>query len=136
MIRAVLLAALAATAACHDLPALGVCGNGIVEANLGEACDDGGASALCTPACELACATADAAPPGYEPVLLDLDARIKAADLIEDELILALPVVPVKPGTEAVEAQWSSAEAEDEEDVRPNPFAALSSLKASKPKQQ
>jgi uncharacterized protein len=75
-------------------------------------------------------------PPGYEPVLLDLDARMKPADLIEDELILAVPVVPVKPGTEAIDAQWSSAEAEDEEDVRPNPFAALSSLKASKPKQQ
>jgi hypothetical protein len=54
--RAVLLAGgLAALAACHDLPALGTCGNGIVEAAIGEACDDGGPNATCTASCELAC---------------------------------------------------------------------------------
>jgi uncharacterized protein len=69
-----------------------------------------------------------ALPPGYEPVLLPEDARLHPAELIEDELILAIPVVPVRPGTEAVEPEWP-AEEEEEEDERPNPFAALSALK-------
>jgi hypothetical protein len=55
--RARLLAVcgLLALAACHDLPALGTCGNGIAEHALGEACDDGGASATCNAKCELLC---------------------------------------------------------------------------------
>lgn len=73
-------------------------------------------------------------PPGYEPVLLNDDARLNPAELIEDELILAIPVVPVKPGTEAVEAQWAAA-ADDIDDERPNPFAALSALKSGGSKQ-
>lgn len=76
-------------------------------------------------------------PPGYEPVLLAEDARISPAGLIEDELILAVPVVPVKPGTEAVQAQWAAPVDEEEaQDERPNPFAALSALKTGNPKQQ
>jgi uncharacterized protein len=70
-------------------------------------------------------------PPGYEPVLLPEDARLNPAELIEDELILAIPVVPVKPGTEAIEAQWVETH-EEVEDERPNPFAALSALKPAK----
>ncbi len=54
--RRVLLAfCLAALAACHDLPDLGSCGNGIVEQATGEACDDRGESATCTIKCELKC---------------------------------------------------------------------------------
>jgi uncharacterized protein len=68
-------------------------------------------------------------PPGYEPVLVGEDGRLNAIELIEDELILAVPVVPVKPGTEAVEALWPAAPEETEEE-RPNPFAALSALKS------
>ena len=49
---------------------------------------------------------------------------------MEDELILAVPVVPVAPGTEAVERDWTAPE---EETQRASPFAALSSLK-DKPK--
>lgn len=73
-------------------------------------------------------------PPGYEPLLLAEDARLNPAELIEDELILAIPVVPVKPGTEAVEIEWTEAE-EEAEDERPNPFAALSALKTGTSKQ-
>ena len=43
-----------------------------------------------------------------------------------DELILAVPVVPVKPGTELPEQDWPEA-ASDE--VQANPFAALAGLK-------
>jgi uncharacterized protein len=76
-----------------------------------------------------------ALPPGYEPLLLAEDARLHPVELIEDELILAIPVVPVKPGTEAVEAHWE-ASAEDMQDERPNPFAALSALKTGNVKQK
>ncbi len=77
-----------------------------------------------------------ALPPGYEPVLLSEDGRLHPADLIEDELILAMPVVPVKPGTEAIEPQWSADEEEEAEHARPNPFATLSALKQGTTKQQ
>jgi len=50
------------------------------------------------------------------------------ADLIEDELILALPVVPINPDSEAIEAEWPADMVEIEEET-PNPFAALSALK-------
>jgi hypothetical protein len=67
---ALLVCGLAAMAACHDLPALGTCGNGIAEAANGEACDDGGPSATCTASCELAC-TASAGAASYIPVGTD-----------------------------------------------------------------
>lgn len=73
-------------------------------------------------------------PAEYEPVLLPEDGRLNPAELVEDELILAVPVVPVTPGTEAVDTQWSTDE-EAVADERPNPFAALSALKSSTPKQ-
>ena len=40
-------------AACHDLPDPGVCGNGVIEADQGEACDG---SEGCTATCEITCA--------------------------------------------------------------------------------
>jgi uncharacterized protein len=75
-------------------------------------------------------------PPGYEPVQMPEDGRLAPAELIEDELILAVPVVPVKPGSEAVEAHWAGTDPveEEAEEERPNPFAALSALKSGVPK--
>jgi len=70
-----------------------------------------------------------ALPPGYEPLLVPEDGELRTAELVEDELILAVPVVPVKPGGEAVERDWPATQVEQE---RANPFAALSALK-SKP---
>lgn len=67
-----------------------------------------------------------ALPPGYEPLLVPEDGQLRTAELVEDELILAVPVVPVKPGSEAVERDWPASEIEQE---RANPFAALSALK-------
>jgi uncharacterized protein len=67
-----------------------------------------------------------ALPEGYEPLLMPADGMLSPTDLVEDELILAIPVVPVKPGTEAMEADWPAPEADLE---RVNPFAALSALK-------
>ncbi|KQY51229.1 YceD family protein [Lysobacter sp. Root494] len=75
-----------------------------------------------------------ALPPGYEPLLVPDDGELRTIELVEDELILAVPVVPVKPGTEAVERDWPATQAEQDEFSKSsaNPFAALSALK-SKP---
>ena len=77
-----------------------------------------------------------ALPPEYEPLLVPDDGQLRTIDLVEDELILAVPVVPVKPGSEAVERDWPAPQSEQEhfaQDEKVNPFAALSALK-SKPK--
>jgi len=72
-----------------------------------------------------------ALPSNYEP-LLTVDGQIKLADVIEDELILGLPVVPLRPGFEAAPARvWSDAEEPQDEPQR-NPFAALKKLKVAK----
>lgn len=67
-----------------------------------------------------------ALPPEYEAMLVPEDGMLHPADLVEDELVLAIPVVPVAPGSEAVERDWSP---EQEEVARASPFAALASLK-------
>lgn len=67
-------------------------------------------------------------PEGYEPLLVDESGDLRPLDLVEDELILAIPVVPVMPGTEAVEREWADGAAAVEPE-RPNPFAALAQLK-------
>lgn len=67
-----------------------------------------------------------ALPPGYEPLLLPADARIVPAELVEDELILAVPVVPLSPGSDAMERDWPATA---DEVAASNPFAALATLK-------
>lgn len=67
-----------------------------------------------------------ALPPGYEPLLMPEDGMLRASELVEDELILQVPVVPVAPGSEAVEREWSATQAEQD---AVNPFSVLSSLK-------
>ena len=72
----------------------------------------------------------DALPEGYEALLVGENGLLRPAELVEDELILAVPVVPVAPGTDAVERDWAASE---EEVQRASPFAALGALK-DKPK--
>ncbi len=69
---------------------------------------------------------ADAAglPESWEPMELDADGRVRPSDLIEDELLLALPAVPKKPGMEDEPLHW---EARDPADL--GPFAALKGLR-------
>ena len=69
-------------------------------------------------------------PPGYEPLLLE-SAEFNPADVIEDELLLALPLIAVKPGLEESEASWSTGPDEAPEPERKNPFAVLDRLKKS-----
>ncbi len=67
-----------------------------------------------------------ALPPGYEPLLTETG-ELRLADVIEDELILALPVVPIKPGraTQESETVWSATPPEGQS----GPFAELARLK-------
>ena len=65
-------------------------------------------------------------PEGTEPLLLAGGAELHPAELIEDELILAMPVVPIDPEADELAAEWQPA-ADDPE--KPNPFAALAALK-------
>lgn len=67
-----------------------------------------------------------ALPEGYEAMQVPEDGMLRPAELVEDELILAIPVVPVKPGSEAVERDWP---VQADEELRANPFAALKDLK-------
>ena len=65
-------------------------------------------------------------PGGYEALAVGDDGVLRPADLVEDELILAVPLVPVAPGSEALERDWPVPA---EEESRANPFAALAALK-------
>ena len=67
-----------------------------------------------------------ALPPEYEPLLVPADDLLRPAELVEDELILALPVVPVSPDAEAVERDFAPTV---EETAQANPFAALAGWK-------
>jgi uncharacterized protein len=67
-----------------------------------------------------------ALPAGYEPLLV-AGGELNLAEVIEDELILALPVVPLKPGAPLEWIDRVSGAAPD--NARPNPFAALETLK-------
>lgn len=67
-----------------------------------------------------------ALPPGYEALLVPPDGLVQPVELVEDELILAVPVVPVAPGSEPMEREWAPA---GEEQQKASPFAALSALK-------
>lgn len=76
-----------------------------------------------------------ALPAGLEPLLLE-EGMLHPAQVIEDELLLALPPFPVKPGTEAEPKtwdgeRWTSAQPDDPE-RKDNPFAILRELKNKK----
>ncbi|MFZ2237646.1 MAG: DUF177 domain-containing protein, partial [Dokdonella sp.] len=64
--------------------------------------------------------------PEYEALLVGADGHLDLVDVIEDELILALPLVPTRPG-----GPLEHIELADDEMQSPqaNPFAALASLK-------
>ncbi len=74
-------------------------------------------------------------PPGYEALLVGDDDNVDPIAALEDELILAVPVVPLAPdgeGQGAERAPWAYSTGTVEPEVeapRPHPFAALSQLK-------
>jgi len=68
--------------------------------------------------------------PDAEPLLVEDDGKLVLADVVEDELLLALPLVPVNPDSELPE-EVTSQPADDEADggQTDNPFAVLRELK-------
>ncbi len=76
-------------------------------------------------------------PEGYEMLMLGADGTMHPQDLIEDELILAIPVIPMDPSSDPVDLTWPRAAehpvaAEMDEAPRKNPFAVLAGLKQIK----
>ncbi|MBE1161263.1 YceD family protein [Dyella acidiphila] len=70
-----------------------------------------------------------ALPGGVEPLLVAEDDKLNPIDVIEDELLLALPLVPVNPDSVLPE-DVTRPPAEVSVDERPdNPFAVLRELK-------
>ncbi len=73
---------------------------------------------------------AEALPEDYEPIEIDESGEIDLLAMMEDEIILALPVVPVHDSEhcEVSEADMVFGELPEEAE-KPNPFAVLASLK-------
>ncbi|MDR2872386.1 MAG: YceD family protein [Xanthomonadaceae bacterium] len=67
-----------------------------------------------------------ALPPGYEPLLTPRDGQLCLVDMVEDELLLALPVVPVAPATGPVQREWPPTQQERQ---TVSPFSVLTELK-------
>jgi uncharacterized protein len=65
-------------------------------------------------------------PAGYEPLLLE-NGTLQPAQVIEDELLLALPAFPVQPGSEAVAEEPTTEQ--DASSRADNPFAILRELR-------
>ena len=70
----------------------------------------------------------DALPEQMEPLLVPESGEMPAVDIIEDELILAVPVVPMNPDSELLPQEWH----EEEEEEKQNPFGVLAQLKDNK----
>jgi len=72
----------------------------------------------------------EALSPEYDP-LLSTDGRVALADLVEDELLLALPLAPRHADGACREIRKATAQSVPaaEEDGRKNPFADLAKLK-------
>ncbi|BDY04193.1 23S rRNA accumulation protein YceD [Ferrimonas sp. YFM] len=72
-------------------------------------------------------------PDAYEPVELDEHGEVRLHELVEDELLLMVPMMPMhdladcsRPETEVVVGDLPK----ESEDERPNPFAVLQKLKS------
>ena len=75
---------------------------------------------------------AAALPERCEPLLLE-HGTLQPRKVIEDELLLALPLVPVKPGSEILQGEWNTPGEEQPQDAdggeaATHPFADLRKL--------
>ncbi len=80
-------------------------------------------------------AEAERLPEEYDPVLIE-DSRFRLLDLVEDELLLAIPQTPRHVSEQCgikIEATDSVASDQDPEDEHATPFAALAGLQSEKP---
>jgi len=69
-----------------------------------------------------------ALPPGVEPVLVPEDGLMQPLDLVQDELILAVPVLPVAADSTPLDTVWITPEPDAPAQVE-HPFAVLAHLK-------
>ena len=68
-------------------------------------------------------------PPGYEALLVEEDGKLDPVATIEDELLLALPLVPVNPDYELPDDVTGPGEDDmPSQETSENPFAALRGL--------
>ncbi|MGF1613756.1 MAG: DUF177 domain-containing protein [Gammaproteobacteria bacterium] len=67
--------------------------------------------------------------PGYEPLVAQEDSPLPLAPIIEDELILALPIAPMHPKDQCPGADKADASGTSHFDTKDTPFAALNRLK-------
>ena len=65
---------------------------------------------------------------GYDPLLIE-DDRLVVRDLIEDELLLALPGFPQHGEAQCALPEYQAGTSEAAVDEKPSPFAALADLK-------
>lgn len=68
----------------------------------------------------------------YEPWIIEDAKQVDPAQMVEDELILALPIVPKHDYACLSDDVWQSGEEEIEADKPASPFAVLAALKAKK----
>ena len=68
----------------------------------------------------------------YEPWIIDDAKHVDPVHMVEDELILALPIVPKHENACLPEDVWQSGEQEKEADKPASPFAVLAALKDKK----
>ncbi len=68
---------------------------------------------------------------GYEPVVL-ARSELKLGDLVEDELLLALPMIPKHEREDCQPRLGGDKGHDDESPARENPFAVLAQLKEHK----
>jgi uncharacterized protein len=69
-------------------------------------------------------------PPGCEPLLVAGDGKLNLADVIEDEMLLALPLIPVNPDSTLPDDVTGSGQEDTPAAERTdNPFAVLRELK-------
>lgn len=69
----------------------------------------------------------DALTEDMEAVLIEGNGEVLPIQLIEDELLLAVPLVPINPDASELDPKWADEEAV--EDEKPHPFASLAALK-------
>lgn len=72
-----------------------------------------------------------ALPPGCEPLLVNEDGRLNPSEVIEDELLLALPLIPINPDSKLPDyvAEPEAEEFSNASERIDNPFAILRELK-------
>jgi len=70
-----------------------------------------------------------ALPPGCEPLLVEDDGKLDLAAVVEDELLLAVPLVPVNPDSSLPPEVTGPGPEESVAEPNDNPFAVLRELK-------